>query len=520
MTETPGTAGRAPITVNAGDMEAWSDLTGPRPIASGRVFTELAARTAEGAGRVLLAGPHDLPIIDQVVAGAAHTTVLMRSAPDATTIADRYAGRSVDVVCGDVEGFTPVELYDAVIALGGLEALVGIDREPVPVASLHARLMACGRPDARLAIAIDNPASVLALLRLPQAEAADDDAAWFPALDRSQPAARDLAGEGVTVLAGWPEPHRPTLLTSHEVEDGLRALVLAHAAPGSTAAVLDVRLATARAMAAHRAASLAPLHVLVRGGACPQTVDGTLRADRRDTLVEGPALAGSLWMLDVLDACAGRDLRRLRPLASALRDAVAADPQGWSRARVDDAVTTADGTVALLHRHHAISGGTSEVVADVDDVALGLIDDVVAVLRASGWRHPWPAGVGHEEQTVLLAAEADLSASDEDVERARAARAVRLAEAGVEVAAVPAVVDADRLSRVGDENRALRGQVAWFKVQLRQRAQLIGQLRAEAREEKRRLQRRIQQLRGDEAPVSPSFAQKVRRRVRGRLSGR
>lgn len=496
------------VTLIGGEMEEWSDLTGPRPVASGTVYAELAARTAHGAGRVLVAGPHDWAIVDRVVAAADRTVLLQRSVPDAEEAVARYAGRPVEVLCGDLEGLAGAEPFDAIVALGGLQVLPGIDREPAPVASLCAALLRLGRPDARLAVAVDNPASVLAMLREPQAEAADDDAAWFPPVDRLQPGtdvlARDLGGDGVAVLAGWPEAHHPTLLAGDDVEAGL---VLAHAAPASAQTVADVRLATARALVAHARSSLAPVHVLTR------PAGELLRVDRCDELVEETPAVGTLWLLDLLDACAARDLRRVRPLVSALQGAVAADPQGWALARSDDAISASDGTVALLHRHRTDAPGP----ADSDEVLVGLLDEAIGRLRASGWRHPWPAGVGHEEQTALVAAEVGLSPTEEAIAAARTARADRLTAAGVTL--LPATIVAstpDQLARLQDENLALRGQVAWFKTQLRQRAHLIGQLRADAREEKRRLQRRIQQLQRREEPAAPSLRQRIRRRLSGR----
>ena len=71
-------------------MLAWSDLPQQR-LADGGPLAALAARLVPPGARVLVAGPHDPALLDQL--GHAEVTCLLRSHPDAVALAHRAARR-------------------------------------------------------------------------------------------------------------------------------------------------------------------------------------------------------------------------------------------------------------------------------------------------------------------------------------------------------------------------------------------------------------------------------------------
>src|SRR5437868_1616313 len=91
----------------------WSDLhpRDARPAAAGPAATALlaAALTADVASRV------------------ASVDLLVRSAPDAEELAELLDYAKGQVFCGSLDRFTADEQYDVIVALDGLERLVGPD---------------------------------------------------------------------------------------------------------------------------------------------------------------------------------------------------------------------------------------------------------------------------------------------------------------------------------------------------------------------------------------------------------
>ena len=69
------------ITLPGGEMLAWSDLPQER-LANGGPLAALTARLVPRGARVLLAGPHDPALLDQLT--HAEVTCLLRSHPEMT----------------------------------------------------------------------------------------------------------------------------------------------------------------------------------------------------------------------------------------------------------------------------------------------------------------------------------------------------------------------------------------------------------------------------------------------------
>ncbi|MET8357723.1 class I SAM-dependent methyltransferase [Micromonospora sp. NPDC005171] len=267
MTTETAPAGR--ITLPGGEMLAWSDLPQER-LANGGPLAALAARLVPPGARVLLAGPHDPALLDQLT--HAEVTCLLRSHPDAVALAHR-ASR---VVVGGPAGLPDDETYDVVIAAAGLDPVESVEGTRLGWDGVLARLVAVLRPGGALLLRLDNPLGLHRLVDTTPWYARRDDSAWVigGVLDRAHPANRDqlrerLSAAGLRPAACWaayPEVNTPTALLDADHLDrdagsGLFDAVLHGACAGgfTSATVLQdpARLAV-DALHAGRAADLAP----------------------------------------------------------------------------------------------------------------------------------------------------------------------------------------------------------------------------------------------------------------------
>ncbi|MFI6780279.1 class I SAM-dependent methyltransferase [Micromonospora sp. NPDC050276] len=257
------------ITLPGGEMLAWSDLPQER-LADGGPLAALAARLVPRGSRVLVAGPHDPALLDQL--SHAEVTCLLRSHPDAVALAHRAAR----VVVGGPAGLPDDETYDVVIAPAGLDPVESVEGTRLGWDGVLARLVAALRPGGALLLRLDNPLGLHRLVDTTPWYALRDDAAWVigGVLDRAHPANRDqlrerLGAAGLRPVACWaayPDVSTPTALLDADHLDrdtgsGLFDAVLHGACAGgfTSATVLQdpARLAV-DALHAGRAADLAP----------------------------------------------------------------------------------------------------------------------------------------------------------------------------------------------------------------------------------------------------------------------
>ncbi|MFE9194077.1 class I SAM-dependent methyltransferase [Micromonospora sp. NPDC007208] len=257
------------ITLPGGEMLAWSDLPQER-LADGGPLAALAARLVPSGARVLLAGPHDPALLDQLA--HAEVTCLLRSHPDAVALAHRAAR----VVVGGPAGLPDDETYDVVIAAAGLDPVESVEGTRLGWNGVLARLVAAVRPGGALLLRLDNPLGLHRLVDTTPWYASRDDSAWVigGVLDRAHPANRDqlrerLDAAGLRPAACWaayPDVNTPTALLDADHLDrdagsGLFDAVLHGACAGgfTSATVLQdpARLAV-DALHAGRAADLAP----------------------------------------------------------------------------------------------------------------------------------------------------------------------------------------------------------------------------------------------------------------------
>ncbi|MFD7075658.1 hypothetical protein ACFV9G_15720 [Nocardioides sp. NPDC059952] len=475
-------------SVVSGDMYDWSDMVGARTLPRGPVLTRFAVATADNASHLLVVGPHDLDLLDAAIGRAATTTVVLRTHPDAKLVSERYADRSVDVVCGDLRSWTPDRPADAVLALDGFGRVATIDAAPTDWHAIAEHLVGLATPDSRLAVVVPNPASPLTQLRTVAPEASDEDADWsFPVHDRANPpsladASARFAGRGYTL---WPDVGSPTLAAAPE--SCSVALAVAHGRPSDTPTLREVQPTLGRTLDTLGAEAAAGGWLVARG---LEPIAAVVGVDRTGDETSWTAAERS-WLVEAMRDSARRDASGLRRHVRLLREAVADAPERWCGLQVDEIGLDA-GSVVPVHESTVKLGESAE------EILLGLLDELAAFICAAGWRHPWPAGRGRDELTVLLAATIDVAVTPADVRRVRQQRESSLTSSGMTPVVAPrqAPQDADpgELRKLMAENEALRGQVTWFKQQMRQRQTMTHEVRTAARRDVAGLNDRIKEL--------------------------
>jgi len=485
-TDTPSKV--AGYSVVPGDMYDWSDMAGGGALPRGPVLTRFAVATATDASHLLVVGPHDLDLLDAVVDRAVTTTVVLRTHSDAELVSERYAGRSVDVVCGDLRAWTPDRPADAVLALDGFGRVASIDADPADWHAIAEHLAGHTSGASRLALVVPNPGSPLAQLRAVTAEASNENADWsFPIHDRSNPrsladASARFGGRGYTL---WPDVGSPTLAAAPEACSV--ALAVAHGRPSDTPTLREVQPALGQALDTLGPEAAAGGWLVTRG---LDPISAVVGVDRTGDETSWTAAERS-WLVEAMHDSARRDASGLRRHVRRLHDAVAGAPERWCGLQVDEIGVDA-GRVVPVHE------STVKLGESADEILLGLLDELAAYLCVAGWRHPWPAGRGRDELTVLLAATIDVSVTPEEVRQVRQQRESALSSTGmtpvVAPRQAPQEADPSELRKLMDENEALRGQVTWFKQQMRQRQTMTHEVRTAARRDVAALNDRVKEL--------------------------
>ncbi|MBM7493590.1 SAM-dependent methyltransferase [Micromonospora luteifusca] len=289
MTTETAPAGR--ITLPGGEMLAWSDLPQQR-LADGGPVAALAARLVPPGARVLVAGPHDPALLDQL--GHAEVTCLLRSHPDAVALAQRAA----HLVVGGPAGLPDDETYDVVIAAAGLDPVESVEGTQLGWDGVLARLVAVLRPGGALLLRLDNPLGLHRLVATTPWYAGRDDSAWTigGVLDRTHPANRDQLRERLTAAelqpaacwAAYPDASTPTALLDADHLDsdggsGLFDAVLHGACAGgftSDTVLQDPARLAVDALHAGRAADLAPGWLMLAHRPASPAAPTTPSADR------------------------------------------------------------------------------------------------------------------------------------------------------------------------------------------------------------------------------------------------
>ncbi|NUT37352.1 MAG: hypothetical protein HOV79_30260, partial [Hamadaea sp.] len=189
------------VEVVRGEMQPWSDTAQPGlPPTGGAVVCRLLADLLPSTGRTLVVGPHGRDVIDLVAARSTHVTVLLRSVSDARELAAAVAGGNIEVISGALDGLAgrAVEAYDAIVAVDGLDRVLGADSPDLSWPERLAQLLKHAAADAILAVGLENGCSLTALLDRRGDDERHGDNEWWPLRDDVQrPTSADAFAEAV-----------------------------------------------------------------------------------------------------------------------------------------------------------------------------------------------------------------------------------------------------------------------------------------------------------------------------------
>ncbi|GAB2666362.1 hypothetical protein GCM10009743_48270 [Kribbella swartbergensis] len=370
----------------------WSDLhpVDARPAAAGPAAEALLTAALQSGDSVLVAGPHALDLITGVTARATSVDVLVRSAPDAEEIAELLADAKGEIYCGSLDRFRTEEQYDVIVALDGLERLVGPDTAKLTWADALATLTDRLAPEGRLLLGATNSFGVERLIQpgitaaIPRNEDWGRDVAdTAPAgLKPLQAALRDAGIDVARTYAVFPSLIEAELgLTS---VDGLAAVTAARAVAERNAGpvLMDPYRLVLDAAQAGMALDLAPAWYFVAGATdLPAAVPAGV-------VPAGPGVLLEEYLLTALRVDDQATLRRIIPEYVAwLRDGGNGSP--------DNVIL--DGTSYRLF-------GEAQ---DLDVV--GHLARFARRTLESGSRQPWPAGGDVHALTARLASMAGIT---------------------------------------------------------------------------------------------------------------
>lgn len=493
------------MRLDRGAMQNWSDLDelgAPTSPALRRVVAEL---TADG-GRILVVGPVAVDLVTELAAVAEHLTVVCRSIPDAARYAEALAERdTVDVVCGDIAHLdVPIGTYEVVLALADLSTVASLETTAPTWRELFDAVVAHVAPGGRLALAVENELGLHRMTSLRSRYTSNDNGAWnvVATFDGTRPRSR---AQLLEVLAGGAlvEPQVADLLptwdertivargmddASAQVTSLLESLTLA--SPALRRLGADPTRITRAAVLAGRVADM-PSGWLVVAGAAPTAAGASIIAStasgeavtyreeagalvedegRRFTLPTHGRHFGEL----ALDACASGDAATFRSLVQ----------QWWAWAQEQADGGTLEAARVDLRFDNLMTDGTGFVPvvqgrasALLDLAAWTAICDFVAVVRARGSRHLWPAATDDRTMAATIGAMAGVPARD-DLDGILGRRETQLNLPAHDVSGLLAVIE-----RLEEKNKALAARANWFenRLNLRER-ELRGRAKRQAAE--------------------------------------
>lgn len=216
-----------------GELMAWSDAE--HDPAGGSALRVVLRRFTRAGQRVLVAGPHADDLVDLLVDGQARVTCLVRSHPDALTLARRHAGHpQIRILCGTLDKLSGTEPYDLVVALGGLSRLDSPDGTALDWGTALDHLTGTVAPTGTLLLAVENPLGVHRLVDAQPPARTQPGAGWrLPyELDEHRPEGhgalldrlREAGLVPVATYAGYAGPARPTVLVRAGELDAASAL--------------------------------------------------------------------------------------------------------------------------------------------------------------------------------------------------------------------------------------------------------------------------------------------------------
>ncbi|MGW6196105.1 hypothetical protein ACWF0M_08125 [Kribbella sp. NPDC055110] len=415
-----------------GEMLNWSDLHpgDARPAAAGPAATALLAATLRPDDTVLIAGPHAADLITAAVAQVTSVDLLVRSAPDAEELAEVLADAKGQVYCGSLDRFSVEGKdepagesgrgYDVVVALDGLERLVGPDTASFPWTEALGRLQALLTPGGRLLIGATNSFGFERLIQPDITAALPRDEDWGRAAEDRAPAgfkplaaalrAAGFAHGGAEGGHGPADVRQPGDLRAYAVFPSLVQADVALAAVDGFAGVVAARAVAARndgpvlmdpyrvvldAAAAGLAFELAPAWYFVIGTEAPAVLPAGVVPEGEGVLLEE-------HLLMALRCDDQAELRRVIPgYVAWLGAGGAGSPDNVILDRAADGV----GSGAASYR---LFGEPQEL-----DVVEHLARFARRALEGGG-RQPWPAAADPHALTARLAAMAGITVPEQE----------------------------------------------------------------------------------------------------------
>ncbi|MFF1817470.1 hypothetical protein ACFVWG_09245 [Kribbella sp. NPDC058245] len=268
-----------------GEMLNWSDLhpADSRPAAGGPAAVSLLAAALQPGDTVLVAGPHATSLYVDVAAQAESIDILVRSAPDAEELAESLTHVKTQVYCGSLDRFETDETYDLIVALDGLERMVGPDTESLPWSDALAKLTARLAPNGRLLLGATNSFSVNRMIQPDITAALPRDEDWGRSVaDASPTGLKALQAE----LQGQTFGVYPSLIDAEVLAGGNGQLTAAQAARVVAArnggpTLMDPYRVVMDAAAAGLLVELAPAWYVVVGVEAPvESATGELVEER------------------------------------------------------------------------------------------------------------------------------------------------------------------------------------------------------------------------------------------------
>ena len=387
----------------------WSDLhpVDARPAAAGPAAAALLAATLQPADSVLIAGPHAVDLITAVASQVTSVDLLLRSAPDAEEIAELLADTKGQVFCGALDRFVEDETYDVIVALDGLERLVGPDTPSLTWTEALTRLQARLAPPGRLLLGATNSFGLERLIQPAITAALPRDEDWSRSVTDTAPAGlkplqaalRDAGVEVSQTYAVFPSLIEAELaLTS---VDGLAAVAAARAVAARNAGpvLMDPYRLLLDAADAGLAKELAPAWYFAGGTAPSILPDGVVPAGSGVLLEE--------YLLAALRVDDQATLRRIIPgYVAWLGTGGGGSPDN----------------VILDGASYRVFGERQEL-----DV-VGHLQRFARRVLESGSRQPWPAGGDPHALTARLASMAGITVPEDDSTPAEVIRPLGSAE--------------------------------------------------------------------------------------------
>lgn len=374
----------------------WSDLhpVDARPAAAGPAAAELLTAALQPGDSVLIAGPHALDLITDVAGQVTSVDVLVRSAPDAEEIAELLDDTKGEVHCGSLDRFRGDETYDVIVALDGLERLVGPDTAKLTWADALTTLRNRLSPNGRFLLGATNAFGFERLIQTDITAALPRNEDWARDVADSAPAGlkplqAELKEAGLDISQTYGV--FPSLVEARvglTSLDGLAGVVAARAVAKRNAGpvLMDPYRLVLDAAAAGMALDLAPAWYFVAGATdLPTVVPAGIVPD-------GPGVLLEEHLLSALRVDDHAELRRIIPEYVAWLEA-------GHNGSPDNVIL--DGT------SYRLFGESQEL-----DV-IGHLARFVRRSLESGSRQPWPAGGDVHALTARLASMAGITVPEE-----------------------------------------------------------------------------------------------------------